>query len=245
MSKKVNILIVEDEIVIAEDIKQGLEEVGYDVLGVARDYEGTIKVFDMEMPSLVLLDITLKGEKTGIDIARYIRSHFEIPFVFITSHANKQTLGQAIETKPNGYLVKPFNQDDLYASIELALNNFTWENQSDEVSDARLERPFKDSIFIKSGGVFQRVRFAAITYLEAEGAYTNIYLTQGKKMTERQVLLEFENKLRSNRFLRVHRSYLINLDRVEGIKNDRVIVDGKEIPLGRTYKEQLMQFIDG
>jgi DNA-binding LytR/AlgR family response regulator len=243
MSKSIDIFVVEDEIVIAHDIKGALEDIGYKVLGIARDYQSAIKVFDYEKPDLVLLDITIKGTKTGIDIAEYIRANFNIPFIFITSHANSATIEKAKKTKPNGYLVKPFNQDDLYAAIEVALFNYNDRATVVKLKSEEEQRPtFKDSIFVKSGSLFQRVRIEEITYLEADGVYTNIY-TKDKKYADRKILLDFEKVLDPSMFLRVHRSYVVNLAHVTGIKTDQVIVGKSVVPLGRTHKERLLSLL--
>ncbi|MCB0736166.1 MAG: response regulator [Bacteroidetes bacterium] len=242
MKQSINILVVEDEIVIAQDIRFALEDVGYTVLGIARDYDGAIKAFDYELPDLLLLDITLKGDKTGIDVASYVRENFEVPFIFITSHANRSTLEQAKATRPNGYLVKPFNQDDLYTSIEVALYNFNESKVAQTESIAKAQ-PFKDSMFIKSSGVFQRLRYDDILYLEADGVYTNIYANNGKRYAERQILLEFEKQLDDSKFMRVHRSYIINLEKLDSLKQDQVIIGEHQVPLGRTHKEKLMKNI--
>lgn len=244
MSKSINLFIVEDEIVIAEDIKQALLEVGYGVIGVARDYDSAIKVLDFETPDLVLLDISLKGKKSGIDVALFMSEKADVPFIFITSHSNKSIIDRAKQTNPMGYLVKPFNQDDLFAAIEVALHNFNQQKQIAQVDkpDTSQKMPFKDSIFVKSRGVFHRVRFQDIRYIEADGVYTNIY-TNERKLTERRILLEFEKLLDPTIFLRIHRSYIINANCLQGIKQDQVLIGDETIPLGRTYREKLLQVI--
>lgn len=243
MSRKTTVFIVEDEIVIAEDIRQALEEVGYAVLGVARHYDGALQALDLEMPDLILLDITLKGEKTGIDLAHYLSTHFQIPYIYITSHANKETLSEALETEPYGYLVKPFNQDDLFTSIELALHKFNVTKPQKSESTQTVKQPFSDSLFVKSGGLFTRIRYRDITHLEADGVYTHVYTADGTKYVERQILLEFENQLDKTAFMRVHRSFIVNLEHVNGLKHDQVVVGNHSLPLGRTHKEKLIRSI--
>lgn len=245
MSKGIEIVIVEDEIIIAKDIRQALENVGYKVLGVARDYDNAIKILDLEKPDLLLLDITLKGNKNGIDVARYVQGHFRLPYIYITSHANKETLNAAIETKPNGYLVKPFNEDDLFTSIELALFNFNSQSSNIDSTIEKDKNPFSDSLFVKNGKLFQRIKYEDLYYLEADSVYTHIK-TSNKQLIERQSLSDFEKQLDPNTFIRVHRSYIINTNHLTGLQQDRVLLDGidKPIPLGRTYKEKLLKLIE-
>ncbi len=114
---KVKVLIVEDEMVIAMNLVSILEDLGYDVLDPANSYEEAVDALKEEQPDIALLDIQLDGDKDGIDFARYINQYQEIPFIYLTSNADSRTLNQAKETSPSSYLVKPFNQDDLFTSI--------------------------------------------------------------------------------------------------------------------------------
>lgn len=118
---KVKIQVVEDEIVIADNICTILEKLGYDVLEPVINYSEAITQLEEERPDLCLLDIQLAGNKDGIDLAWKIKEDFNIPFIFLTSNADPRTVGRAKELAPPAYLVKPFNKDDLYTSIEIVL----------------------------------------------------------------------------------------------------------------------------
>jgi len=119
-----NILIVEDNAIIAEDLADILEEAGYNILGIAETAERAIELIKFRMPDLVLLDITLKNDKTGVDVAKVINKDYDLPFIFITSYTDKQTLAAAITTKPQGYIVKPFESKDILPPVQLALATF-------------------------------------------------------------------------------------------------------------------------
>ncbi|MEO1054689.1 MAG: sigma-54 dependent transcriptional regulator [Bacteroidota bacterium] len=121
------ILIVEDEFIIAHDLKQILENLGYYVTGIAVSADLAFQEIDKERPDIVLLDIILKGPKTGIDIGKQLNDHYKIPFIFITSHADKTTISKVAATNPYGYILKPFGEKDIYAAIELGL--FKSENE--------------------------------------------------------------------------------------------------------------------
>lgn len=240
----IKVFIVEDEIIIGRDIQGALQSMGYEVIGIAREVEGALKVLDYEKPDLVLLDIQLKGERTGIDLAQHLRKYFHLPFIFITSFANKKTVEQAVSTRPNGYLVKPFTEEDLFTSIELALFNFNEQAQVAPVAEGaeKASKRFQDSVFLKTGTVFKRVFYKDLLYLEADGLYTKLY-TADQVFVERRLLRSFEDRLSAEQFMRVHRSYIINLDRVEALQVDAVLVNGTSVPLGRTYKEKLFSII--
>ncbi|BAY60016.1 response regulator receiver sensor signal transduction histidine kinase [Calothrix brevissima NIES-22] len=117
------ILIVEDEWVIALDIKQHLHKLGYSVCGTANSAAKALELVATTKPDLVLMDIYLQGDKSGIEAADQIRQQFHIPVIFLTAHADEATLTQAIATHPYGYIVKPFEEQDLIIAIQVALAN--------------------------------------------------------------------------------------------------------------------------
>jgi DNA-binding NtrC family response regulator len=124
LSGTVRILIVEDELILGDYLKDNLEKMGYEVCGIATDYHSAIELIHSETIDLALIDIILEGEKTGIDIARYIRDHFRyLPYVFLTSFIDSDTIEKAKGTNPAGFLTKPFTYSGVYSAIEIALHN--------------------------------------------------------------------------------------------------------------------------
>ena len=120
---KPQILIVEDNSIVAEGIKDSLEKFGYVVAGIESSGENALKITEEKRPDLVLMDIVLKGEMDGIEAAGYIRSRFGIPVVFLTAYADEEKLERAKITMPFGYLIKPFQDRELKVTIEMALYN--------------------------------------------------------------------------------------------------------------------------
>lgn len=121
MSVKPRILVVEDESIVAKDLQLSLESLGYNVVGRAASEREAIKMIEQFHPELVLLDIHLKGKVDGIVIGGKIRENFGIPFIFLTAYAGKLTLDRAKATEPAGYIIKPFDERELQAAIEMAL----------------------------------------------------------------------------------------------------------------------------
>jgi DNA-binding NarL/FixJ family response regulator len=117
----VRILIVEDEPIIAADIEQTLVRENYQVIGIAHTSSRAIDMLHRLDPDLILLDIALKGDRDGIDIARIARDKYQKPFIYITSFADRDTLERARLTLPSGYIVKPFKDQDIISAIEMAL----------------------------------------------------------------------------------------------------------------------------
>lgn len=138
----IRILIVEDEPIISDDIESTLTTNDYDIAGKA--YSSTIAL-DMlinRSPDLVLLDIAIKGDKDGIDVAAIIREKYQIPFIYLTSFSDKITLERAKPTMPYGYIVKPFKDRDIITSIELAMFRFAMENNTSVLDKTTVENKF-------------------------------------------------------------------------------------------------------
>ena len=128
---KPNILIVEDEGIIARDIRQQLGELGYLVAGDSPTGEDAITLAGELKPDLVLMDIQLAGRMDGIEAAEAIRRRYGIPVVFLTAFAGAETLERAKPTEPFGYIIKPFDERYLHTVIEMAL----YKHHKDETMD--------------------------------------------------------------------------------------------------------------
>jgi CheY-like chemotaxis protein len=119
---KPQILIVEDEIIIAMDMQNSLKKKGYNAEAIAATGEDAIKKTEELHPDLVLMDIKLKGEVDGIEAAREIRERLKIPVAFITAYADESTIKRARETQPIGILLKPFRERELQSFVEMMLD---------------------------------------------------------------------------------------------------------------------------
>lgn len=238
---KVRIQVVEDEIVIADNICNILEKLGYEVLEPVINYSEAVEQLENEKPDLSLLDIQLAGSKDGIDLAWKIKEDFDIPFVFLTSNTDPRTVNRAKDLAPPAYLVKPFNRDDLYTSIEIALHNYSSKSNQKE---KKLEEDviIKNSFFIKSKNLFHKVNFSDILFLKSDHVYVEVYTEHGKKHLIRSTMADLVESLPKN-FFRTHRSYTVNLDFLDAINSRYVIIKEKEIPIGKTYRDELIQQI--
>ncbi|MBF0344263.1 MAG: response regulator [Nitrospirae bacterium] len=121
VSTGMNILVVEDEIVIARDIEYKLKKIGYGVPAIAASGEEAVKLAGEINPALILMDIMLEGKMDGIEAAYQIDERFNIPIVYLTAHSDLDTLNRAKITEPFGYILKPFTQRDLLVNIGIAL----------------------------------------------------------------------------------------------------------------------------
>jgi len=121
---KIKVLIVEDEPLIAEDIKEILLQVNYDVIGVAYTKTEAFSILNTTIPDIALLDINLGNNTDGINIAELINKEYHFPFLYLTSYSTKIIIDKVKHTFPMGYIVKPFEEADLFTGIEIALSNF-------------------------------------------------------------------------------------------------------------------------
>lgn len=133
------VLIVEDEPLIARNIAMYLRNHDYEVSGIAHDPEEALYQLNRNPPDFVILDINLEAERDGIQLGEHINRRCFIPFVYLTSYSDKGTLERAKQTNPYGFIVKPFNEKTLYATIEIALANHA-ANANRHVPELSLER---------------------------------------------------------------------------------------------------------
>ena len=115
------ILIVEDEPLIAQDIKRCCQRIGYQVIGIAGRSEQALDLLYSQRPDAVVLDISITGAMDGIQLAELINEKYQLPFIFLTSHADRGTLDRAKNTFPYGYILKPFDENDLMTALEIAI----------------------------------------------------------------------------------------------------------------------------
>lgn len=127
-----HVLIIEDEIIVAEDIKRTLQNLGYIVSAVVPSGEEAVKIIEDNTPDLILMDIVLHGEMDGIETAKQISSNYNIPVIYITAYSDEKILERAKVTEPFGYIIKPFKERELHINIEIALYKHQMENKSKE-----------------------------------------------------------------------------------------------------------------
>ncbi len=160
------IIIVEDEAIIAQEIKSSLQIFGYQVVGHAMNGDKALDLFANTKADLILLDISLKGTLTGIDLAKIIRTKYQIPFIYITSYSDRVTLDLVKETNPYGYIVKPFNDNDLKVNVELALYKHEQENASVNFSKEIIEKKLGIELTDREFSLLQAIK-DGLTYKEA------------------------------------------------------------------------------
>ncbi len=245
--KKVEVLVVEDESIVAKDIQQSLEKLGYKVLGNAPTGENAITLAYEKKPDIVLMDIMLKGEYTGIEAAEKIKTGLNIPVIYLTAYADDATLEKAKVTEPYGYIIKPFKEVDLHTSIEMALYKADREKEVQKERDLlySLVDNTNEFVFVRSRTGLMKLRTRDIQYIEALKDYVVIN-TADTRYTIHSTMKDIEKHFSSDQFLRVHRSYIVRLDMIKKIEQGSIIMEKgkKAIPIGGSYKDALMKRID-
>ena len=142
---------MEDEAFALEALKMSLTNLGYKISGDAINAQEAIQTLEKGETDLAFLDIRIQGDQDGIWVAEQIRTRFKIPFIFLTSQSDQRTMKDAIRTKPHGYLVKPFNEAELFASIELAIKNFNGTEAEADIDTHQIEDDAweADSVFLR------------------------------------------------------------------------------------------------
>ena len=230
---KIKILIVEDEVLVAEDTADDLKRDGFEVTDIAISADEALASIQDDLPHVILMDINIKGKLDGIELAEKINQDHTIPVIYLTSNTSSQFVNRAIETMPHAFLSKPYQYKDLVISIELATKKFN--------ENAISNKKEIDSIFVKDGEYHTKLPINEIQYIEADGSYCNVYSSEGK-YTLSFNLNHFQNEVGSPKLMRVHRSYIVNVDRVSGFDKNTVLVGDKIIPVSNSHKEKVFTY---
>lgn len=239
--EKINILLVEDDPIIAADLQDRLESIGYDVLGPVASGEHALDFFESASPDLVIMDIQLEGAWDGIETSRRILARQAVPIVFLTSNSDDATFRKAREVNPSAFLSKPFRGRDLIHAIELAIRQTA--RQSEKNTSADMEDNsflLNDRLFVKVKDRMIRLFFHEIYWVEADDYYCKVH-TADKEYLVTKTLKKFSEDLKGRQeFLRVHRSCMVNLNHVEEIGELHLHIGKYKIPLSRNVREDLM-----
>jgi two-component system response regulator LytT len=233
MNKIGYVLIVEDELLIAEHIASVLRNAGYANTDIAMNVAEALDKIRIHKPDLILTDIALGQNRTGIDLGKLLQTTYKVPFIYITSHATPDIIQKAIVTRPNAYLIKPFKKEDLLVAIELALLAVGPAAGPEE----------KGQLLIKDGHAMALIAHQEIVWLQADGNYTSIHVSNGKRRLVRVLLTDLLTQLPNSEFLRVHKSYAVNRRCITELQSGFVLLGEIKLPVGRTYRELIVNIL--
>ncbi|MCB0517492.1 MAG: response regulator [Lewinellaceae bacterium] len=239
---KINILIVEDDPIIAADLQDRLEDMGYRILGPVAAGENALAFFNQDpLPDLVIMDVQLEGEWDGIETTRHIRMQHDLPIIFLTSNSDDKTFNEAKQVNPQAFLSKPFRGRDLKHAIELSISRSASKAEAPS-GEAAADNAFllKDRLFIKVKDRMVRVFFKDILWVEADDYYCKV-VTREKEFLVTQTLKKFGEELEGiPTIIRVHRSYIVNLSHVEEIGDLYLHIGKQQIPFTRAVREEVL-----
>lgn len=229
---KLRVLLVEDEILIADNIKRYLSKNGFDVIGIAINFEEAEQLYCSENPDIVLLDIKLSGSRTGIDFGHFIRERDpDKPFIYLTSQLDQHNIEKAKATLPSAYLAKPIQKDSLRATMEIVMHKLSAEQK--EIK----------SIPLYDGAQNHIVAIQDILYIEADHVYLKVNLSNNKQVIHRNTLKDFLDQLPSTQFVQTHRSFVINVNKVDSWSISEIKIDKESIPISRSRKDAVLSLL--
>ena len=233
----VKILIVEDEMIIAANISLQLSKLGYEVTGIVSRGEDAVNHVIENQPNIVLMDINLKGSLDGIETAQRLSSISKVAIIYLTANTDDIHFNRAKSTRPSAFIAKPFKKRDLQRAIELTCESLTPTDKSDPEPDHELM--LEDRIFVRHNDKMVKVLLQDIAYLEADRNYCRIF-TANRTYLLVSTLKKIEDKLPDKHFIRVHRSYIINLTHIGEVATSHLAIAGKVIPLTKAAKDELL-----
>ncbi|WP_139856140.1 LytR/AlgR family response regulator transcription factor [Aequorivita sinensis] len=223
---KLNIYIVEDDPIIAITLESILQKNGYIVCGHADNVDEALTEIKSNKPDLVLVDIQLDGEKDGVDLAENL-DMLDKPYLYLTSQTDPHTIKRVKQTRPLGYIVKPFTENGLRSNIEIAWNNYIHD---------------EEFLSFSADNELYKIKQSQILYLKAYDNYCYVITTTRKYLVPK-TLKYLSSQLNQEKFVKTHRSYIINLLKVDALCKNVVIINNIEIPISNSRKSELKQLI--
>jgi DNA-binding LytR/AlgR family response regulator len=245
MDNKVRILVVEDEMIIGAKISMQLTNLGYEVSGLLSRGEDVPYHVLENKPDIILLDINLKGGLDGIETAKLLSIQGNTPIIFLTANSDEATFNRAKTVKPAAFISKPYKQLDLQRAIELTISRMEEKPMVPDSGETELEeRPsfLNDRMFVRTKERMVKIMFDDVLFIEAVRNYSRI-ITKNTEYLLSITLKIIEDKLPASVFVRIHRSYLVNIKMIDEVGENHVIIGQREIPMSGGLKDNLLQRI--
>lgn len=230
------IVLLEDEAIVIRDLSARLNRMGYEVVAHFNNGLDFLAFMENSDADLCLIDINIKGHINGIETATKLQKSSNIPLIYLTAQGDRDTFLQAKSTKPAAYLLKPYNEFELQTAIELAIENFEAQNTEEDKEFKIID----DKIFFKHKERFECVKVQDILFLEASGNYTTLHVYPGKSYLLVTQLGKFESLLNEKFLYRCHRSFIVNLHKVDGFDDTHIYISEHQIPISKSYKSEFL-----
>lgn len=220
---KERILIVEDEVLLAMQVKKNLLENGYSDVIITTNYKDAVRNFKKYPIDIALLDININGAKSGIDIANFINENIQIPFIFLTSYNDEKTLEKLMLLKPLAYLNKPINKYTLLSAINFYFNT--------------IKKAVSNIVAITIGSKIYQINKSEIIFVQAENVYLNIHHLKQQKQLIRFPLSKFLSHFSSKELIQINRSTAINLKYVQEFSFSQVKIQEQYFKISKKFSD--------
>ena len=236
------LLIIEDEFILATDLRQVLTNEGYKVYEAQDNGPEALEFVKQNEVDLILCDIHIKGPWDGIETIQKILEVSQVPVIYLTAFTDKETVVRAKKTLPAAYISKPFHKENLRIAVEMAIYNFAIQNTNKKSLSTETAKDFlrvNTDIFIKRNARFVKLSLGDILYLLADNSYTNIFTPA--KYAIREPLSTVLGRLALPELIRVHRSFAVSLNKIDSFSENEIRIGEVKIPIGRSFKEAFMK----
>jgi DNA-binding LytR/AlgR family response regulator len=237
--EEIRVVIIEDESSWCTIISATLNSFGYTIAGIASDFEAAVRLLDMAEYDVVLLDVGLGGQNSGIELGRMLHQKYNKPFVYITGNAATHTTNQILQTFPAAYLLKPIQPTALVTAVQGALRAYT---------NVPATRTDEDMLFVKQGNRYKRVDWKNVAYLSSDKKYTAIFNTIDK--SEYYIRSSLSNTLKylipdhlKSSFIQVNRAEAVGISYIHEVRGHEVVTSFKTFPLTEAYSAQLRKVL--
>ncbi len=221
----VRIYIIEDEPLIAATIEVALKKGGYTIVGDSDNAPDALREIKLYRPDLVLIDIHLESEESGIEVARELDKLW-IPYFYLTSQTDPDTLLKVKKTNPLGYIVKPFTEAGLRSSIEVGWSSYS--------------KSEPEYLVFTSDGMKHRLNQGMILYLKAFDNYCYVFTATDRYLVPK-TLKHLSGELNPEKFFKIHRSYCVNVSHISSVGNTTVRLGETELPVAHNLKGSLLK----
>lgn len=228
MKKTINVLVVEDEYLVAADIEESLIALGYSVQKTVASGQAAIDEVKRNLPDIILMDIVLKGEMSGIEAATIIQQEHDVPIIYLTANADFSTVEKAKVSLPYGYILKPFTDKELQTNIEIS--RFKFENDIKyKIENEQFNKIIKinssdlNEIIIDTENGFEKIVITDVYFIEQTNHQCLIHSLNNTVAVKKHIS-EIELKFPKNNFIRVSDCHIINKDKIFLIKFPDIII---------------------
>lgn len=223
--KQIKILVVDDDVLITETLKDHLNKLGYEQIKMVHNKEDAFAIIPFWKPHIALLDIRMEQKYDGLEIGDRFRNEFNIPFMYVTAHADMETTNRILNTKPDGYITKPIRINELMVNLSMVVERFKGEKGVINLA-------------VKNGYETEYISLDELIYLKADGNYVELCL-QSRKVVIRNSLENIISELNNDQILRIHRSYAVNKTKIKKLSSTEVITEKLSLPISRSFAQEV------